>query len=101
MKDMPARRVVPPSPREYQGVNWEGLKTLYLREVRRFWKVGMQTLTARGHRPALHDGLRGRRGPQAGGGGRRLRAVHRAGPSDDAILGNAFSNSSSSLLQPR
>jgi len=47
MKDMPAiEAVLPPQPRDYQGVNWEGLKTLYLREVKRFWKVGMQTVMA-------------------------------------------------------
>ena len=38
--------VLPPQPRDYPGVNWEGLKTLYVREVRRFIKVGMQTLAA-------------------------------------------------------
>ena len=48
MKDMAATDevVLPPQPRVYDGVNWEGLKTLYLREVKRFWKVGMQTLAA-------------------------------------------------------
>ncbi len=33
-------------PRNYGAVNWMGLKTLYLREVRRFFKVGMQTIFA-------------------------------------------------------
>ena len=53
MKDMPAadtleavEAVIPPQPRDYHGVNWAGFQTLYLREVRRFWKVGMQTLAA-------------------------------------------------------
>ena len=41
-----AAAVTPPEPRRYHGVNWLGLKTLYLREVRRFWKVGMQTVAA-------------------------------------------------------
>ena len=36
----------PPAPRSYSGVNWIGLWTLYLREVKRFWKVGMQTVLA-------------------------------------------------------
>jgi ABC-2 type transport system permease protein len=45
LRDM-ADSVIPPQPRAYHGVNWEGLKTLYLREVRRFWKVGMQTVAA-------------------------------------------------------
>ena len=38
--------VVPPQPRVYAGVNWIGVKTLYLKEVRRFWKVGAQTVAA-------------------------------------------------------
>ena len=38
--------VIPPQPRDYHGINWGGLQTLYLREVRRFMKVGMQTLLA-------------------------------------------------------
>src|SRR5271167_3227194 len=48
MRDMPALDLIvaPPQPREYHGVNWDGLRALYIREVRRFWKVGMQTLTA-------------------------------------------------------
>ena len=28
------------------GVNWEGLKTLYIKEVRRFFKVQLQTIWA-------------------------------------------------------
>ena len=36
----------PPIPRDYPGLNIEGVKTLYLREVRRFWKVGAQTVFA-------------------------------------------------------
>ncbi|HMP62669.1 MAG TPA: multidrug ABC transporter permease, partial [Phenylobacterium sp.] len=52
MNDMsPARAAqiaaaVPPAPRAYHGFNWPGFRTLYLREVKRFWKVGMQTLAA-------------------------------------------------------
>ena len=47
MKDMPAAdAVIPPQPRDYHGFNWAGFGTLYAREVRRFWKVGMQTLAA-------------------------------------------------------
>ena len=30
----------------FSGVNWEGLKTLYIKEVRRFFKVHMQTVWA-------------------------------------------------------
>ena len=38
--------VRPPAPRQYGAVNWIGLQTLYQREIRRFWKVGMQTVAA-------------------------------------------------------
>ncbi len=41
-----SRAAAPTRPRDYHGVNWEGLRTLYRREVLRFWKVGMQTLLA-------------------------------------------------------
>src|SRR3569832_1876200 len=41
-----AAQVVPPQPRQYQGMNWTGLKPLYLKEVRRFWKVGTQPVAA-------------------------------------------------------
>ena len=47
MRDVPIAEIaLPPQPRDYHGVNWEGLKTLYIREIQRFWKVGMQTLAA-------------------------------------------------------
>src|ERR1700733_3165625 len=36
----------PPQVRRFGAVNWQGLWTLYLREVRRFLKVSMQTLFA-------------------------------------------------------
>jgi len=35
-----------PQVRQLGAVNWLGLWTLYIREVRRFWKVGMQTVAA-------------------------------------------------------
>lgn len=34
----------PPAPRAYGAINLIGLQTLYLREVRRFWKVAVQTI---------------------------------------------------------
>jgi ABC-2 type transport system permease protein len=34
----------PPTPRAYGAINFIGLQTLYLREVRRFWKVAVQTI---------------------------------------------------------
>ncbi len=102
MKDMPAAAVVPPLPREYQGVNWEGLKTLYLREVRRFWKVGMQTLTA----PVVTALLYMMVFVVAVGRKRVVEGVDFGlfivpGLVMMQILGNAFSNSSSSLLQAK
>ncbi|MBN9318661.1 MAG: ABC transporter permease [Caulobacterales bacterium] len=36
----------PPQPRDFAGFNWMGAFTLYKREVRRFWKVGTQTVAA-------------------------------------------------------
>ena len=34
------------APRQMGAVNWRGMWELYLREVKRFWKVGMQTVGA-------------------------------------------------------
>ncbi len=95
--------VVPPAPRHHQGVNWQGLKTLYLREVRRFWKVGMQTVAApvvttllymmifvvamQGARPAIH--------------GVSFGEFVAPGLVMMAILNNAFANTSSSLIQSK
>ncbi len=98
-----AEAVVPPEPRNYHGVNWAGFQTLYLREVRRFWKVGMQTLAApvvtsllymmvfvvaaQGARPPVH--------------GVAFGTFVAPGLIMMAILNNAFANSSSSLLQAK
>jgi ABC-2 type transport system permease protein len=103
MKDASAETVVPPQPRDYHGVNWAGFQTLYLREVRRFWKVGMQTLAApvvtallymmvfvvavQGAAPPVH--------------GTPFGAFVAPGLIMMAILNNAFANSSSSLLQAK
>ncbi len=104
MKDMPAAEIVlPPEPRDYHGVNWAGLQTLYLREVKRFWKVGTQTLAApvvtallymmvfvvaaQGARPPVHGVVFG--------------AFVAPGLIMMQILNNAFANSSSSLLQAK
>ncbi len=102
MKDM-AESVVPPQPRDYAGFNWTGFATLYQREVRRFWKVGMQTVAApvvttllymmvfvvavRGAAPPIH--------------GTPFSAFVAPGLIMMAILNNAFANSSSSLLQAK
>lgn len=98
--DLPAQ---PPAPRRYNGINWVGLKTLYLREVRRFWKVGMQTVAApvvttllymmifvvamQDARPPLH--------------GTPFGEFVAPGLVMMAILNNAFANTSSSLIQAK
>jgi ABC-2 type transport system permease protein len=104
MKDMaaPAEVVLPPQPRIYSGVNWEGLKTLYFREVRRFWKVGLQTLAA----PVVTALLYMMVFVVAVGGGRPVEGISYGafvapGLIMMQILSNAFANSSSSLLQAK
>jgi len=103
MKDMAlAEVVIPPQPRDYPGVNWEGLKTLYVREVRRFIKVGMQTLAA----PVVTALLYMLVFVVAVGGGREVHGVAYGtfvapGLIMMQILSNAFANSSSSLLQAK
>ena len=92
-----------PQPRRYNGVNWIGLRTLYLREGRRFWKVGAQTVAApvvttllymmvfvvalKGSRPPLH--------------GTPFAEFVAPGLIMMAILQNAFANASSSLIQAK
>ena len=92
-----------PRPRRYDGVNWEGVKTLYLKEVRRFWKVGAQTVAApvvttllymlvfvvalKGARPPLH--------------GTPFAEFVAPGLIMMAVLNNAFANASSSLIQAK
>ena len=103
MRDLPiVEPVRPPQPRVYEGVNWEGLKTLYLREVRRFIKVGFQTLAA----PVVTALLYMLVFVVAVGGGRDVHGVAYGtfvapGLIMMQILGNAFANSSSSLLQAK
>ena len=104
MRDTPDLNVVlPPTPREYRGVNWDGLTALYVREVHRFWKVGMQTLTA----PVVTALLYMMVFVVAVGGVRQavegipFGAFIAPGLIMMQILNNAFSNSSSSLLQAK
>ena len=103
MKDVAVETVIPPLPRDYHGFNWAGFKTLYLREVRRFWKVGMQTLAApvvtallymmvfvvavQGAAPPVH--------------GTPFATFVAPGLVMMSVLNNAFANSSSSLLQAK
>jgi ABC-2 type transport system permease protein len=102
MKDV-TDAVIPPQPRDYHGWNWSGFFTLYQREIRRFWKVGTQTVAA----PVVTTLLY------------MLVFVVAVGPSRQAvdgvsfghfvapglimmaILNNAFANSSSSLIQAK
>ena len=103
MKDMPAAEIVlPPQPRDYQGVNWAGFQTLYLREIRRFWKVGAQTLAA----PVVTALLYMMVFVVAAQGARPIHGMAYAafvapGLIMMQILNNAFANSSSSLLQAK
>jgi ABC-2 type transport system permease protein len=103
MRDLPiAEAVLPPQPRAYHGMNWEGLKTLYVREVRRFMKVGLQTLAA----PVVTALLYMLVFVVAVGGGRAVHDVAYGtfvapGLIMMQILSNAFANSSSSLLQAK
>jgi ABC-2 type transport system permease protein len=103
MKDMASSGVIPPLPRDYHGVNWVGLRTLYMREVRRFWKVGTQTLAAPVVTALLYMmvfvvAVQGARPPIEGV---NFATFVAPGLIMMQILGNAFSNSSSSLLQAK
>jgi ABC-2 type transport system permease protein len=106
MKDMPefaGRAAIPPAPRNYHGVNWTGATTLYLKEVRRFWKVGMQTLMAPVVTTVLYlmvfsVATQGARAPVAG-----VAYPLFIGPGliMMQIMNAAFANSSSSLMQAK
>jgi ABC-2 type transport system permease protein len=103
MADFAALPADPPTPRDYHGVNWTGAVTLYLKEVRRFWKVGMQTLMAPVVTTVLYlmvfsVATQGARPPVAG-----TPFVLFIGPGliMMQILGSAFANSSSSLMQAK
>ncbi len=86
--------------RQFGYVNWRGLWTLYMKEVKRFWKVWMQTLGA----PivttllflAIFSVALGRVRPDING----VAFVNFLAPGliMMAIIQNAFANSSSSLL---
>jgi ABC-2 type transport system permease protein len=98
-----AESVIPPQPRDYRGWNWSGFITLYQREIRRFWKVGTQTVAA----PVVTTLLYmlvfvvavGASRPAVGG----VTFGHFVAPGliMMAILNNAFANSSSSLIQAK
>ncbi|MBX3477503.1 MAG: ABC transporter permease [Brevundimonas sp.] len=93
----------PPQPRRYDGINWIGVRTLYLREVRRFWKVGAQTVAAPVVTTLLYMlvfvvALKGSRPPLAGVPFAEFVAP---GLIMMAMLNNAFANASSSLIQAK
>ena len=82
------------------GVNWVGLKTLYIKEVRRFFKVQMQTVWAPAVTTLLYLVIFT---VALGRGGRTVMGVDFAdflapGLIVMAMLQNAFANSSFSLL---
>ena len=97
------RSLEPTPPRAYAGINWIGLQTLYMREVRRFWKIALQTVLApvvttllymlvfvvamKGARPAVN--------------GVSFSEFVGPGLIMMTMLNNAFANSSSSLLQAK
>ncbi|MEI9891389.1 MAG: ABC transporter permease [Caulobacteraceae bacterium] len=90
----------PPEPRQYPGPNWIGLKALYDKEVRRFMKVGMQTVGA----PVVTSLLYmlvfsvATSGARAPVGGLPYVVFLAPGLIMMTVLNNAFANSSSSLL---
>lgn len=99
----PIAAAIPPQPRRFEGgVNWTGFWTLYGKEVRRFWKVGMQTVAA----PVVTTLLYMMVFVVAMGGRRAVEGVSFAqfvGPGliMMAILNNSFANASSSLIQAK
>jgi len=94
---------IPPAPRDFSGFNSLGFQTLYLKEVRRFWKVGAQTVMA----PVVTTLLYMLVFVVAVGGSRQavdgvtFSTFVAPGLIMMAILNNAFANSSSSILQSK
>jgi ABC-2 type transport system permease protein len=83
-----------------KGVNWGGLKTLYIKEVRRFFKVQMQTVWAQAVTTLLYLAIFT---VALGRAGRQVMGVPFAdfiapGLIVMAMMQNAFANSSFSLL---
>ena len=90
----------PPGNPVLKGVNWGGLKTLYIKEVRRFFKVQMQTVWAPAITTLLYLAIFT---VALGRGGRTLLGVPFAnfiapGLIVMAMIQNAFANASFSLL---
>ncbi|WP_246448918.1 ABC transporter permease [Sphingomonas sabuli] len=90
----------PPGDPVLSGVNWGGLQTLYIKEVRRFFKVQMQTVWAPAITTLLYLAIFT---VALGRSGRMVMGVHFAdfiapGLIVMAMIQNAFANSSFSLL---
>ena len=90
----------PPGEPVLTGINWGGLKTLYIKEVRRFFKVQMQTVWAPAITTLLYLAIFT---VALGRGGRTVMGVDFAdfiapGLIVMAMIQNAFANSSFSLL---
>ena len=90
----------PPGEPVLTGVNWGGLKTLYIKEVRRFFKVQMQTVWAPAVTTLLYLAIFT---VALGRGGRTVMGVPFAdfiapGLIVMAMIQNAFANASFSLL---
>src|SRR4051812_3836939 len=87
-----------------KGVNWGGLRTLYIKEVRRFFKVQMQTVWAPAITTLLYLAIftvaLGRGGRTVDLGTQRIPFADFIGPGliVMAMLQNAFANSSFSLM---
>ncbi len=103
MSDIATAAPVPPAPRRYAGVNWLGMRTLYFREVRRFWKVGMQTVAAPVVTTLLYMMIFvvATQGAAQPVGGVPFDQFIAPGLVMMAILNNAFANASSSLIQAK
>ena len=89
-----------PGEQVLKGVNWGGLETLYIKEVRRFFKVQMQTVWAPAITTLLYLAIFT---IALGGGGRTVMGIRYAdfiGPGliVMAMMQNAFANASFSLL---
>jgi ABC-2 type transport system permease protein len=93
----------PPVPRRYPTVNWIGFKTLYRREVRRFWKVWMQTVAAPVVTTLLYMMVFvvAMNGAQPAVEGVSFARFVVPGLVMMGLLNNAFANSSSSLIQAK
>jgi ABC-2 type transport system permease protein len=103
MAQAPGSEIRPPQPRDFAGFNWMGAFTLYKREVRRFWKVGTQTVAAPVVTTLLYMlvfvvAVGSDRQPVDG-----ISFVRFVVPGliMMSVLNNAFANSSSSILQAK